>query len=74
MYVGRTLAELENMAYTNWTLDELAYHIDTMNQFQPYLNAQGQQIRQKVQAEIDARGGFPHYGGDYEHPSACRYD
>lgn len=74
MYVGRKLNELQNVAYSNWTLEELAYHRDTMGQFQSLLNGDGKQLLQKVQSEIDARGGMPQYGGDYDHPSSVRYD
>jgi hypothetical protein len=74
MYVGRTLTELYNVDCGNWTLEELAYHRDTMGQFQTFLNGEGQSILQIVQSEIDARGGLPQYGGDYDHPSSVRYD
>ncbi|TCP53856.1 hypothetical protein EV586_105201 [Tumebacillus sp. BK434] len=74
MYVGRTLNELQDVPYEKWTLEELAYHQDTMNQLKRCLNAAGQTILQKVLAEIESRGGIPVYGGDYDHPSTLHYD
>ncbi|HEU4963426.1 MAG TPA: hypothetical protein VFV52_06125 [Bacilli bacterium] len=74
MYVGRTLEQLKDVPLTDWTVEELAYHFDTMNLFEEYLNDNGTTVLQMVESEIDQRGGLPHYGGDYEHPATVTYE
>lgn len=75
MYIGRTLEELQNLHLSAWTVEELAYHQTTMSQLQFCLNVKGQDILAKVAAEIDDRGGLPHYGGDYDgHGTTLHYD
>lgn len=75
MYVGRTIDKLASVAYENWTMEELAYHRDTMNRFSAYLTDEGRQILDEVRSEISARGGVPEYGGgNYDHPASFHYD
>lgn len=74
VYVGRTIKQLETVPLEQWTLDELSYHLDTLNRFEEYLNDNGANIRQMVEDEIESRGGLPFYGGDYDHPTTVRYD
>ncbi|PWK13764.1 hypothetical protein [Tumebacillus permanentifrigoris] len=75
MYVGRTLEELQDLSYNKWTIEELAYHQTTMTHLQACLNDRGQHVLAKIAAEIDARGGFPHYCGDYDgHGTTVHYD
>lgn len=74
MYVGRTLEQLHSLPYSQWSMEELAYHTNVMRQVASVLNEQGQDILQQVMAEIQARGGLPHYGGDYDHPSSVVYE
>ncbi len=75
MYVGRTIDQLKNVPYGNWTLEELAYHKDTMQRFTTYLTSEGNRILDEVKSEIYNRGGLPEYeGGDYEHPASFHYD
>lgn len=75
MYVGRTLQQLQDHSYPEWTLEELAYHQTMMTNLQDCLNEQGRQILAKVAAEIEARGGLPRYGGDYDgHGTTIHYE
>jgi len=74
MYVYRQLDELKSVPYEQWTIEELAYHHDTMSRFNAYLNEEGRTILGKVDAEIRSRGGLPLYDGDYDHPSNVHYD
>ena len=74
MYVGRTIDNLRDIPYEKWTIEELAYHQDTMKRFAHYLNDSGRQIYDAVQKEIESRGGLPVYGGDYDHPYSVTYD
>ena len=74
MYVGRNLEQLKQIPYPQWTNEELAYHQDTMRALPGCLNEQGQDILQKVLAEIKSRGGLPHSEGAYDHSSNVIYD
>jgi hypothetical protein len=75
MYVGRTLDELRDLPYSKWSIEELVYHQVAMTQLQSCLNEDGQGVLAKVQAEIDARGGLPRFGGDYDgHGTTIHYD
>ena len=74
MYVGRTLEQLKQVPYPQWTIEELAYHQSTMRALPGCLNEQGQDIWLKVLAEIESRGGLPHSEGAYDHSSDVIYD
>jgi len=75
MYVGRKIDQLQNVSYDKWSLEELAYHRDTMQNLSAYLTPIGQRILDEVSSEIYNRGGLPDYeGGDYERPASFHYD
>ncbi|KEO84524.1 hypothetical protein [Tumebacillus flagellatus] len=75
MYVGRTMEQLQNLPYAQWSMEELAYHRDVMTNLQDWLNETGISTLTNVEEEIQNRGGFPKYGGDYDgHGTTIHYD
>lgn len=74
MYVGRSLAQLKQVAYENWTIEELAYHRNTMRALPGCLNQQGEDLLREVDTEIQSRGGLPRSEGAYDHPTGVIYD
>ena len=74
MYVGRSLEQLSQVAYENWTIEELAYHQNTMRALPGCLNQNGEDILRKIIAEIESRGGLPQTQGAYDHPTGVIYD
>ena len=74
MYVDRTIPELENVPTNQWNMKELAYHFQTLNQMQNFLNEEGKKIHNMIQREIESRGGLPKSEGAWDHSSEIIFD
>lgn len=74
MYVDRTISELRNLPTSEWNLKELAYHFQTLNQIQIFLNDDGKKIHKMITEEIESRGGLPKDEGAWDHSSEVIFD
>lgn len=58
MNTERNMSELEDTPVTEWTLNELAFHHDTMSQLAGFLNTEGVSFHHSIINEIERRGGL----------------
>lgn len=54
----RGMGELEDVPLTDWTMEELAFHFETMSQMAGLLNAEGISFHNTIIEEIESRGGL----------------
>lgn len=74
MYVARRLYELKNVSLSDWTMEELAYFQSTFNALEDYIGDEGNDMLRQINTEIQNRGGFPDYQGEYDRPSHILFD